>query len=207
MGSAGGMSAGFRIRAATSADANFAASMIYLSMDHLSDHLFEMPQDVIEKMVAKLFVRNAGRFGYRSTFIAEFENEPVGAMVVERGDQVNRLILETIPHLIAVLGFVRAVRFVWRAVTLPGGREAYDDEFFVSNLGVLPSMQGRSFGSQMLAYVEQLARENDLKKCSLIVSWHNTLAKRLYERIGYRVVETVPDENENLGYYRMVKAL
>jgi ribosomal protein S18 acetylase RimI-like enzyme len=68
-------------------------------------------------------------------------------------------------------------------------------------------MQGRSFGSQMLAYVEQLACENNLMKCSLIVGWHNTSARRLYERTGYQIVETVPDENDNLGYYRMVKAL
>jgi len=201
------MSVGLRISAAEMANAEFAASMIYLSMDHLADHLFEMPPNMTEKMIAKLFVGNAGRFGYASTFIAEFEKKPVGAMVVLRGDKVNQLNLETIPHLIAVLGFVRAIRFVLRAVTLPGGREAYDDEFFISNLGVLPSMQGRSFGSQMLTYVEQLACENDLKKCSLIVSWHNTSARRLYQRIGYQVVETVPDKNENLGYYRMVKAL
>lgn len=196
-----------KIRAAQPGDAPFAASMIYLSMDHLADHLFQQNKDVIEAMIARLFTRDAGRFGYSGAFIAEFENEPVGLLIASRGDKMNRLNLETIPHLVAVLGFTKAIGFIHRGVRLPGGKEAYDDEFFIGNLGILPSMQGRSFGSQMLAYAERLACENNLRKCSLIVGWHNTNAHRLYERIGYQVVETVQDENKDLGYYRMVKAL
>jgi ribosomal protein S18 acetylase RimI-like enzyme len=201
------MTPGLKVRAAEPADADFAASMIYLSLGHLADHLFVMQPDEIEKMIAKLFTRNAGRFGYGSTFIAEFENEPVGALVTLRGDAVKRSNFATIPHLIAVLGFAHAISFIWRAVRLPGGKEAEDDEFFIDFLGVHPSMQGRSFGSQLLAYAEQLARENDLTKCSLVVGWYNTSARRLYERTGYRVMETVQDNNETLGYYRMVKVL
>ena len=163
---------------------------------------------VAEEVLSRsAFARNAGRFGYQHAYVAECQNEPVGLLIAHRGAMVNWLNLETIPHLIAVLGLTKAIGFVYRAVRLPGGREAYDDEFFISNLGILPSMQGRSLGSHLLAHAEQLACENNLKKCSLIVGWTNINAHRLYERIGYRVVETVQDENENLGYYRMVKVL
>lgn len=195
------------IRAARPADAPFAASMIYLSMEHLADHLFQQNKDVIEAEIAQLFARNGGRFGYGIAFVAEFENEAVGLLVASRGDRVNRLNLETVPHLIAVLGFTKAVGFIRRGVRLPGGREAYDDEFFLGNLGILPSMQGRSFGLQLLEYAEKLACENNLKKCSLIVGGYNTNARRLYERTGYRVVEAVQDDDKDLGYYRMVKVL
>ena len=201
------MNPGLKIRAAQPTDASFAASMIYLTMTSLADHLFQKKTDVIEGVIAKLFTRKDGRFGHGSALIAEFEDISVGLLVASRGDKVNRLNLETIPHLIAVLGFARAIGFIRRGIGLPGGREAYDDEFFLSNLAVIPSMQGHSFGSQMLTYAEGLARENNLSKCSLIVGWHNTKARRLYERTGYQVVEIVPDENEDLGYYRMVKAL
>jgi ribosomal protein S18 acetylase RimI-like enzyme len=201
------MSDTLSIRTAALADAGFAAAMIRLSMGHLADHLFEMNPDAIEKAIAKMFTYNAGRFGYGSTCIAEVENEPVGVLVTSRGDEVNRRNLETIPQLFAELGFAKAIGFIWRTVTLPGGKEAEDDEFFLDFLGVHPSKQGRSFGSQLLAYAEGLAREKGLMKCSLIVGWHNTSARRLYERTGYRVVEAVQDKNETLGYYRMVKVL
>jgi ribosomal protein S18 acetylase RimI-like enzyme len=201
------MNPAFKIRAAQAGDASFAASMICLSMHGLADHLFQQGADVIEATVAKLFARNAGRFGYRYAYVAESEDGPVGLLIACRGSYLSRLNRATFPHLLAVLGAVRLVGFVWRGVSLPGGKEAYDDEFFISNLGILPSMQGRSFGSQMLAFAEELACENKLKKCSLIVSWHNTEAKRLYERIGYQVVEAVQDDERDLGYYRMVKVL
>ena len=196
-----------QIRAAQANDASFTGSMITLSLHELADHLFQQNTDVIEAMITKLFARNAGRFGYKYASVAECENGPVGLLVAYRGDEVNRLNLETIPHLISVLGFAKAIGFIYRGVRLPGGKEAEDDEFFLSNLAILPSMQGRSFGSQLLAYAEKLAHENNLKKSSLIVSWHNTDAKRLYERIGYQVVEAVQDNETDLGYYRMVKVL
>jgi len=201
------MNPSIHIRTAQPGDALFAGSMVTLSLHELADHLFQQDTNVIKRMIAQLFIRNAGRFGYKHTYIAEYENEPIGLLVVHRGEEVERLNLKTIPHLIAVLGFAKAIRFIYRGVMLPGGKEAEDDEFFLSNLAILPSMQGRSFGSQMLAYAEELACEKKLKKCSLIVNWHNIDAKRLYERVGYKIVETVQDENENLGYYRMVKVL
>jgi len=201
------MNSSFKIRPAQASDAPIAGSMITLSLHELADHLFQQNTNVIERMIAQLFVHDAGRFGYKHTYIAEYENEPIGLLVVYRGEEVDRLNLKTIPHLIAVLGFAKAIGFIYRGIKLPGGKEAEDDEFFLSNLAILPSVQGRLFGSQMLAYAEELARENGLKKCSLIVNWHNTNAKRLYERIGYQVVETVQDKNEHLGYYRMVKVL
>ena len=201
------MKSTFEIRVAGPADASFAAPLICLSLHELADHLFQLNTEAIEAMIAKLFIRDAGRFGYKHAFVAECEQEPVGLLIACRGDKVNRINLETIPHLIAVLGLAKAIGFVYRAVTLPGGREAEDDEFFISNLGIIPSMHGRSLGTQMLSYAEQLACENNLKKCSLIVGSSNTNARRLYARIGYQVVETVQDKTETLGYYRMVKVL
>jgi ribosomal protein S18 acetylase RimI-like enzyme len=196
-----------RLRAAQVDDAPFAASMLRLSMGSLADHLFGRKPGNIEKLLEKLFARDAGRFGYKHAFIAAFENTSVGLLVASRGDKVNRLNLETIPHLMAVLGPAKAVGFIWRVVMLPGGKEAEDDELYISNLGIIPSMQGRFFGTHMLAHAEKLAQDRNLAKCSLIVGWHNTSARRLYERVGYQVVETVKDEGKHNGYYRMVKVL
>lgn len=158
-------------------------------------------------MIAKLFTRNGGRFGYQQAFIAELEGEPIGLLIVSRGDRIERLNLATIPHLIAVLGLIKAIGFIRRGVNLPGGKEAENDELYIGNLAILPSMQGRSFGSQLIAYAEELARENNLPKCSLIAGGYNTGARRLYERNGYQIVEAVKDEKENLGYYRLIKVL
>lgn len=201
------MSFAITVRPAQADDAFFAAPLLRLSLGGLSDHLFDPNADIADGMIATLFARDAGRFGYRQAYVAVIGNERVAVLAASHGQELNRLGLASIPHLIAVMGFAKAILSVYRAVTLPGGWEATSDEYYIANIGVIPSMQGRSIGSQLLAYAEELAKQNSLMKCSLIVGSHNPNARRLYERIGYHVVETVQDPQDKFGYFRMVKEL
>lgn len=195
------------IRPAYSSDVVFVARLVYLTMGTLADYLFKQDVQSIESGLAGLFSRNAGRFGYQITVIAESAGVPVGMLVSCAGMELNRLNLKTVPHFLPVLGLKRTIGFILRGITLPGGHEAEKDEYYLSNLGVSPSAQGQGFGSQLLQYAEQKALACGLKKSSLIVSSHNDRAHRLYERVGYRTVETVQDQHEIPGYYRMVKVL
>jgi len=196
-----------QIRPAHPGDASFAAKLMYLTMGSLADYLFKQDAGCIETSIAGLCSRNAGRFGYQITAIAEAAGEPVGMLVACEGAKLNRIAIRTFPHFFPVLGIKRTLGFLFRGITLPGGAEAEKDEYYISNLGVIPSAQGRGFGSQLLQYAEQAARSCGLSKCSLIVGSHNDGAHRLYERAGYRAVETVPDQNDIPGYHRMVKTL
>jgi ribosomal protein S18 acetylase RimI-like enzyme len=195
------------IRPACLNDATFVAEMLYLSLNGLADYLFENTQRPIGTLIENLIIRNAGRFGLDIAFVAEVEGKLSGVMFSSEGARVDALNRAVFPHLFPVLGFGPALRFIWRGVSLPGGAEAEKDEYHISNIGVCPSAQGQGIGSRFLAYAEQTAKEKCLEKCSLLVSSHNVNAFRLYQRIGYKVVETVHDENENLGYHRMVKQL
>ena len=201
------MNAPLHIRPARSADADFVAKIMYATMGSLADYLFKQDVPAIEAALVKLFSRNAGRFGYQIAFIAESVGTPVGMLVACEGMKLNRINLKTFPHFFPVLRFKRALGLILRGITLPGGREAEKDEYYISNLGISPSAQGCGFGSQLLEYAEQIALASGLPKTSLIVSSHNDRAQRLYERVGYRTVEAVPDQKEILGYYRMVKVL
>jgi ribosomal protein S18 acetylase RimI-like enzyme len=157
--------------------------------------------------MAELFERNAGRFGYELTRIAEQDDQPVGMLVSCAGSELNRLNIRSVPHFFAVMGLVDALAFIVRGVRLPGGIEAEPDEYYLSNIGVLPAAQGQGIGSYLLGHAENLARARSLFKCALLVGLGNTQAFCLYQRMGYRVVETVHDENESLAYHRMVKRL
>lgn len=201
------MSLEVSIRPARLTDATVVAEMLYLSLNGLADHLFEKPGGQIVAQLEQLIVRNAGRFGIALAVVAEVEGKPSGVMFSSEGARLDALNQAVFPHLFPVMGFGPALRFIWRGYRLPGGAEAKKDEYHISNIGVHLSAQGQGIGSRFLAYAEQTAKENRLKKCSLLVSLHNVNAFRLYQRTGYQVVETVHDENENLGYHRMVKQL
>ena len=201
------MSIPLQIRSAHPSDAAFVAKLMYATMGSLADYLFKQDVPTIETLLAGLFSRNAGRFGYQIAVIAESAGVPVGMLVSCAGMELNRINLRTFPQFFPLLGLKRTIGFLLRGVTLPGGREAEKDEYYISNLGVSSSARGQGLGSQLLKYAEQIALASGLQKTSLLVGSHNDRAHQLYERVGYRTVETVPDQKEIPGYYRMVKVL
>lgn len=195
------------IRPALKQDAAFVAEMIQLSMGHLAEHLFEADHRSVRTCLENLLIRNAGRFGVNLSFIAESAGKMKGALLSFHGAAINRLNLATVAHLFPILGVGQAFRFMWRGVTRPGGQEAGSDEYYISNLGVLPSAQGQGVGAALLRFAEGVAQESGLPKTSLVVGLRNQNALRLYRRSGYQVVETVQDKNKTLEYHRMVKKL
>lgn len=195
------------IRPALIGDESFVAEMILLSMGHLAEYLFEAEQGSLQKKMSTLVARNAGRFGLTLAHVAEVGGKRYGAVLVCKGKNVDRLNLATFPHLFPSLGVRLAWMFIWRGMRLPGGREAEADEYYISNVGVLPSVQGRGVGSALLKFAEERAHAEGLKKCSLVVGLYNQDAFRLYQRSGYQVVETVQADNPTLAYHRMLKVL
>jgi ribosomal protein S18 acetylase RimI-like enzyme len=197
----------FFIRPACQTDAAFIAEMMYLSMGKLADYLFENARLPVNTLIENLVTRNAGRFGSKIAFVAEADGKPLGALVSCEGARLDALNLAVLPHIFSVMGAISALRFLWRGYQLPGGREAEKDEYYVSNVGVHPSAQGQGIGSRLLAFAEQTAQAAELPKCALVVGLYNQNALRLYQRLGYHVVETVQHPSEFIGYHRMVKVI
>jgi ribosomal protein S18 acetylase RimI-like enzyme len=90
--------------------------------------------------------------------------------------------------------------------------EAEDDEFYVSNVAVLPAFQGHGVGKALMEYADKLARTVGLLKCSLIVTYGHEPARRLYEKIGYEIVCEYDIPHPKVaegsgGFHSMVKVL
>ncbi len=69
--------------------------------------------------------------------------------------------------------------------------EVRDDEVFLANIGLLPEYQSRGIGSRVIQSVLDDARARGLP-VSLSVLRPNP-ARRLYERLGFAVVEESPE--------------
>ena len=195
------------IRPAQVSDSAFLAEMFSLSMGGLADHLFADAPLSVTGTLRALIARDAGRFGFGLAHLAEEDGSPAGALVACPGARLDGLALSVFPHLFPVLGLAPALRFIARGIALPGGREALRGEFYISNLGVVPGRQGRGLGSRLLSFAEDQARSLGLQKCALLVGLYNGDALRLYQRLGYRIVESVPHADQHLAYHRLVKQL
>lgn len=58
---------------------------------------------------------------------------------------------------------------------------------FIYDIKIDAGLRGRGYGKQAMLAIEERARELGLKSISLHVFAHNTVAKDLYEKIGYQV--------------------
>ena len=200
------MTVSTQIRPARPDDAPLAAAAFRLSMNGMTEHLFGVNGHRTEIALMRLFSRNAGRFGYGVASVAEWYQRPLGMLVAFPGADVNRLGFAVAKYLPFALGW-NLFGFVLRSLAYTNIKEAEADEYLVSNLAVLPAAQGQGLGSHLLDYADEQARARGFAKVALLVSPDNAAALRLYEKHGYKIVETKHDKNPFASYHRMLKKL
>jgi ribosomal protein S18 acetylase RimI-like enzyme len=127
-------------------------------------------------------------------------------MVSFPGADLNRLNLSVARYLPRALGW-NLFGFVARTLSLANIKESEADEYYVSNLAILPAAQRRGLGKHLLLHADEQARTLGLAKCSLTVAIENHTALRLYKRQGYEIVFTKHDKNPFASHHRMVKKL
>jgi len=200
------------IRPATPTDATLASEMIFLSMgNNLAEYLFGGARLTVMEILQGLFLLDGNRFSRDVIDIAEWNNQPVGALVSFPGWEFTRRELAIGLGLLKLCGLFDVIRLSWRAFSIANGVETYRNEYYLANMAISPPFQQRGIGALFLEHAEQKAKKAGQKKCSLIVDIENPAALRLYERSGYRVVftKTYPGaaEEAHAGYHRMVKEL
>jgi ribosomal protein S18 acetylase RimI-like enzyme len=201
------------IRPATALDAPVAAELIDMTMGQLADLLLGSDDPAwVMAVLARLFVRTGNRFSFEFATMAEFRGSAVGLLVAYPGAMLHSFDLPMARQLLAECGPVGKLRFLHYAWPFIGIREAEPDEFFVNDVAVLPAYRGQGIGTRLLAVAEQRARSAGLGKCSLTVDLGNTRAQALYERLGYRIANTIRVKRWSRrlgceGLYRMVKRL
>jgi ribosomal protein S18 acetylase RimI-like enzyme len=201
------------IRPARLEDAALAADLIHLSMGVEIDWLFgQEPGYPTHAVLQQLYRRKNNRLSHNFAYLTAWEGQAIGLLLAYPGRLLQRLDWLTGLHLLQIFGLGGTVR-VGRRISAYGDLvETEVDEFYISNLAVLPGYQGRGAGKALMDYAETLALRAGLQKCSLIVTYGHTPARRLYEKLGYEIVCKYdilhPEVADGTGgYYRMVKVL
>jgi ribosomal protein S18 acetylase RimI-like enzyme len=202
-----------RLRPATPADAPAAAELIYLPMGRLADYVFGFDDPARARAtLAQLFAREQNRFSHQFADVAEAQGRVAGLLLAYPMSLLNHLQAPMTRQLLALYGVGGLARIVLRAWPFLTVAEGGADEFLVFSLAVEAGFRGHGIGSQLLALAETKARAAGLTKCSLGVEAGNDGARRLYERVGYQMVETIRVRALERriaypGFHRMVKRL
>jgi ribosomal protein S18 acetylase RimI-like enzyme len=195
-------------RKASLEDVNIASTLTLMAYEDFAYNIFGLKT---EKQVLyyfnKLWVLKNNRFSFEYSYIAEIDSKPLGLITCYSGSNVKKLVMPTVKKIIT-LG---KVQFLWYVFThinyfyhFAFTTEAYDDEFYIGTLAVLPEYRNYGIGADLIKFATIQARNNNLKKCSLLVAGENDAGIRFYERNGF---EKVFYGEKPLPYYRVVKKI
>ena len=190
-----------------------ASQLIYMTMGSLTDYLFgHDSQQTARLLLGQLFSAKENRFSYQFSEVAIQSNKIVGLLLAYPAHYLNSLRFTTLFQLIKVNDFSGLIRFLYRSFPLWFAQEAEDDEYFISNIAVIPEHHGQGVGKCLMDQAEKNAREQDFEKTSLVVDVENELAIRFYSHLGYEIFETLEfrklkNQLVYYGFHRMAKVL
>lgn len=84
------------------------------------------------------------------------------------------------------------------------------EELFLSKFYIASANRGKGYGREMVAFLEDLAKDKGLSKISLTVNIHNTDSIKMYEKVGFHICGTVVQDIGNgfvMDDYKMEKRL
>ena len=174
-------------------------------MGPMADYLFGHNGERTEIALMRLFSRDAGRLGFRAAQVIE-SDRPLGMLVAFPGAQLDELNKTVTRHLLRAMG-LNAFSFLLRALRVPSIHEAEADEYFISNIAVLPAAQKHGLGTLLLERAEEQATVHGLSKTALLVSPSNDLALGFLKKRGYEIVGTHLHDKHVASYHRLVKKL
>ena len=184
------------IRPAIPGDVNEVIPLILQAIEDIAFVLSGTADvDKTTKILSEFFKQSGNRLSYEQTLVMEENGELVGMAIVYDGAEA------------AALNFP-----VEQAAVKKSGKPDYKipiepevSEFYLDAVGVLPRCQGRGYGSALVEAGCNRARRQGHKRFALLVDLENPPAKRLYDRLGFRV-----DGAKWLAgkeYYHMVREL
>lgn len=172
-----------RIRAATPQDAGILAKLIDIAGEGIPNWLWtqmasegQTALDVGEERAR----RETGGFSWRNALVGEHGGEIAAMMLgypIEEPSATDRA---------EAAGLPEPVRPFVELEHLSAGT------FYVNALAALPGRRGLGLGAALMQAAEDKAAATGINRMSIQVFEQNTHAAKLYDRLGYRVVETRP---------------
>jgi ribosomal protein S18 acetylase RimI-like enzyme len=200
------------IRKADNKDVKPAAELMASSMGHFGDELLGLgSHEVCLDMLRRLIVLPDHRFSLEFAHVAEIDSQVAGLLLAFPGTLYNRLQINLFRPMRQVYSLRQLFRLAWRGLPQAFDKETDTDQFYIAHLATSPEFRQRGIGQALMEKAEELAKKAGIKACSLIVELGNDPARRLYQRLSYKVIQTVNtralQKLGTPGYERRVKSL
>jgi ribosomal protein S18 acetylase RimI-like enzyme len=170
------------IRPAKKTEATQIAELINLAMLEITyQFIGEENRDKANAFLAHFVAQENNQYSYQNIFVATEENGSIiGQISIYDGAKLHALRQP-------ILDKIKADRGVeyWAEDETQAG------EFYIDTFAVSPIAQGKGVGKQLLQYAIEEIAHKQRQILGLLVDKDNPNAKRLYERIGFKVVNDI----------------
>lgn len=169
------------IRPALKFEADKIAKLMNLAMLEITYQF--IGEENIEKanaFLAHFVAQENNQYSYQNIYVAEENNEILGQISIYDGAKLQELRQP-------IWDKIKADRDVdyWAENETEAG------EMYIDTLAVSPNTQGKGIGKQLIQYAIDEVVVKQKKVLGLLVDKDNPAAKRLYERIGFKVVKDI----------------
>jgi ribosomal protein S18 acetylase RimI-like enzyme len=178
----------FLFRRAQPQDAEEASRLVYSVGPEGFDYTFSQGNTTAPEFLRYAFLEGGGFFGYRNHIVVEAAGRLVGTGAFYSGHEYNALsigISKQIFRFYGFPGFLSVMRRSFQALSLtPPPRK---DMEYIADLAVTEDMRSRGIATALLERQKEVARRKGRRVYALDVSVNNPRARKLYERLGFKV--------------------
>jgi ribosomal protein S18 acetylase RimI-like enzyme len=167
-----------RFRPATRYDARAIALFYRMASEGVSDYVWSLlaePGEDLLDVGTKRYERENTAFSYQNCEIAELGDEVAGMLL---GFRMDPPAPDAEP--------------VDDPVLKPYAELELPNSFYIAGIAIQPELRSTGIGSALMARAHRQARAEGYKQASLIAFERNVDAVRLYERLGYRIIDRRP---------------
>ena len=201
------------LRPAIADDVAWAAPLFFSAGPAVFSYIFASPFEESKAIFCQAFAYPQHALSYEHAQVVEVLNQPAGVMISYPGflkrqadEKVHQVMarilpLRKLPKILVNLADLTRIK-----------QDVSVQDYYILGLSVMPEFRSQGLGTYLLAQAEKQALSHHCQSLALDVTYNNTLARELFEHLGYRVTCSKSTQRfEQLtrsgGLHRMVKPL
>ncbi len=201
------------LRSAIATDVDWGAPLLFAAGPALFSYVFaSAPQDAVG-ILQQAFAYPNHAFSYEYAQVVEVADQPAGLMIGYSG-KVKRQVDDKVHMVMArILPLTKLPSILINVADLTRiKQDVVPEDYYLLSISIAPEFRNRGLGTALLGDMEMQAQEEGRRSICLDVSYKNTAARALFERLGYQVVcSKTSDRFQQMtragGLHRMAKVL
>lgn len=178
-----------QLKPCTPQDVEQAVPLIYASGPDAFEYVFKNNKISALDFLRFTFVKENGEFSYKNHYALYKENKIVGIVATFNAETAKKFTLADAKNILAfyklkAFGVMLKGLRVEQIIKIPVG-----NEIVIGHLGIDAEKRGQGLGTICLQEIQKTINKTKEQKIVLDVSEENPRAKKLYERLGFKVVK------------------